>query len=113
MRSSPSGGIQVFVNSRIPSPRLAEKTKSCVGVNGVVTAARLCEVNVNNGGCAVVVGCCGKRHTIGGGSDPVGDPGGVRPCQPGWVMPVPGSVETDNPSAETVAVPSITSRPVV
>src|SRR3990167_9473842 len=40
-------------------------------------------------------------------------PGGVSPCQPGCVMPVSGSVVTVRPSSETVAVPSITRRPVV
>src|SRR5262245_43333777 len=42
----------------------------------------------------------------GGAHDPEGQPGGVRPCQPGCVIPVPGSVRTDLPSAATVAVPS-------
>ena len=46
-------------------------------------------------------------------SPPPPGPGGVSPCQPGFVIPWPGSVVTDRPSAETVAVPSITNRPVV
>ena len=49
----------------------------------------------------------------GGPPEPPHPPGGVRPCQPGCVMPLPGSVRTDDPSADTVAVPSITNRPVV
>src|SRR5438128_1351238 len=32
-------------------------------------------------------------------------PGGVTPCHPGCVIPLPGSVVTLSPSAETVAVP--------
>ena len=40
-------------------------------------------------------------------------PGGVSPCQPGLVIPIPGSVTTDCPSVDTVAVPSMTSIPVV
>jgi len=37
----------------------------------------------------------------------------ISPCHPGFVIPCPGSVVTDFPSADTVAVPSITSLPVV
>ena len=40
-------------------------------------------------------------------------PGGVNPCQPGAVTPDPGSVVIVLPSADTVAVPSMTKRPVV
>ena len=42
----------------------------------------------------------------------LGEPGGVTPCQPGFVTPLPGSVVTVRPSAEAVAVPSMTRRPV-
>src|SRR5207244_838280 len=40
-------------------------------------------------------------------------PGGVTPNQPGCVMPLSGSVVTVRPSADTVAVPVISSMPVV
>ena len=72
-------------------------------------------MNVNPTGSWIVfdsvlssIGGCGGLPP-----EPLHPPGGVRPCQPGWVTPVPGSVETDLPSALTVAVPSITSIPVV
>ena len=35
-----------------------------------------------------------------------------NPCHPGFVMPCPGSVVTVVPSADTVAVPSITISPL-
>ena len=40
------------------------------------------------------------------------EPGRVKPCQPVRTMPLPGSVVTLAPSSETVAVPSISSKPV-
>ncbi len=49
----------------------------------------------------------------GGHGGSLGAPGGVRPCQPGATMPEPGSDTTVLPSADTVAVPLMTSRPVV
>ena len=39
--------------------------------------------------------------------------GGTFPNQPGCEMPLPGSVVAERPSAETVAVPVISRRPVV
>ena len=49
----------------------------------------------------------------GGQGGSLGPPGGVRPCQPGASTPEPSSETTDLPSADTVAVPLITRRPVV
>ena len=37
----------------------------------------------------------------------------MSPCHPGCVIPLPGSVVTVRPSADTVAVPSNSRRPVV
>src|SRR4051794_39239082 len=62
-------------------------------------------------------GLAGLVGSLAGGANPPSPllcvPSGVIPCQPGLVMPVLGSVITDLPSADTVAVPSITNLPVV
>ena len=56
----------------------------------------------------------GGGSSGGGLSGPLpGDPGGVRPCQPGARMPESGSETTVRPSAETVPVPLMTSLPLV